>query len=419
MAMIEGFRIRNFRALKDITMGRIGTDPTFSRAEPLTPLVSVIGRNGVGKSTIFDAFSFLSDCMVMDVESACNEGWRGGLEKLLSADVQNDPHATLDFVIYYREAQNERPITYEVSIGLDPKSGRACVTSEKLRQRRQRETSGRPYTFLDLNFGVGQAWAGQRSVQDDTDTRDKMEVTLDPGRLAITTLAEHIKDHPRITRFRNFIKGWYLSYFTPDAARQTPKFRPERHLNRRGENIANVVHYMATQDQDRFRNILKRIGQKIPGIGQITPYVDPVTRNVYLQFHDKGFTTPFFAPQMSDGTLKLFAYMLLLEDPEPPPFICIDEPENGLHHKLLADLAREFRFHATGRKYKPQLFITTHQPFFVDALTPAETWILEKQANGFATISRASDNATIMAMVNEGIPLGNLWYSDYMDDGMV
>lgn len=418
MAVIEGFRIRNYRTLKDITMGRIGTDPTFKDADPLTSLVAVIGRNGAGKSTIFDAFGFLADCMVMDVETACNEGWRGGLPKLLSADVRNDSTATIDFVIYYREAKNERPITYEVSIGRHPKSGRSCVASEKLRQRRHGEVHGRPYPFLDLVLGHGHAWAGKTSVAGDTEAKDKIEVTLDPGRLAITTLAEHIKDHPRITKFRNFIKGWYLSYFTPDAARQTPQFKPERHLSLRGENIANVVHYMATKDQERFRAILERIGQKIPGIGQISPYVDPVTGNVYLQFHDKGFTTSFFAPQMSDGTLKLFAYMLLLEDPEPPPFICIEEPENGLHHKLLADLAREFRSHATGTKYKPQLFITTHQPYFVDALTPAETWILEKQENGFATIAHASDNATIVAMVNEGIPLGSLWYSDYMDDGM-
>lgn len=350
MAMIEGFRIRNYRALKDITMGRIGTDSESREADPLTSLVTVIGRNGAGKSTIFDAFGFLADCMVMDVETACNEGWRGGLGKLLSVDVKDDLKATIDFVIYYREAQNERPITYEVSIGRHPKSGQSCVASEKLRQRRKGESYGRPYPFLDLTLGYGYAWAGKVSVEGDSEAKDKMEVTLDPGRLAITTLAEHIKDHPRITKFRNFIRGLYLSYFTPDAARQTPKFKPERHLNLRGENIANVVHYMATKDQDRFRTILERIGQKIPGIGKISPYVDTVTNNVYLQFHDKGFTTPFFSPQMSDGTLKLFAYMLLLEDPEPPPFICIEEPENGLHHKLLADLAREFRSHTLGRR---------------------------------------------------------------------
>ena len=73
---------------------------------------------------------------------------------------------------------------------------------------------------------------------------------------------------------------------------------------------------------------------------------------------------------MSDGTLKIFAYSLMLEDPEPPPLICIEEPENGLYHKLLGSLAEEFRNHAAGKKNAPQMFVTTHQPYFVDSLSP-------------------------------------------------
>ena len=135
-----------------------------------------------------------------------------------------------------------------------------------------------------------------------------------------------------------------------------------------------------------------------------------------LKFNDKGFNDPFYAQQMSDGTLKVFAYLLMLEDPSPPPFLCIEEPENGLYHKLLEALAQEFRDHATGRKGGSQVFITTHQPYFVDALSPEETWILEKGVDGFSTIRRASDDNTVRAMVEEGLPLGSLWYSDYLDE---
>lgn len=118
---------------------------------------------------------------------------------------------------------------------------------------------------------------------------------------------------------------------------------------------------------------------------------------------------------MSDGTLKVFAYMLLMEDPDPPPFICIEEPENGLYHKLLEALAQEFRAHATGKKNAPQIFVTTHQPYFVDALTATEVWILEKGADGFSTVHRVSDLEVVRNLVDEGLPLGGLWYSDYLD----
>jgi len=86
-----------------------------------------------------------------------------------------------------------------------------------------------------------------------------------------------------------------------------------------------------------------------------------------------------------------------------------------LYHKLLESLAKEFREHATERKGSSQIFITTHQPYFVDALEPDEVRILEKGQDGFSIIRRASDDAIVRNMVAEGLPLGILWYSDYLD----
>ena len=171
---------------------------------------------------------------------------------------------------------------------------------------------------------------------------------------------------------------------------------------------------MEREHPKKFQTILNQIYAKIPGIDKIKP---DKTRDgrLLLCFNDKGFIDPFYAQQMSDGTLKLFAYLLLLEDPSPAPFICIEEPENGLYHKLLETLAKEFRQHATGKDNTPQIFVTTHQPYFVDALSPDEVWVLEKKEDGFAQIKRASDDDVVKAMVKEGLPLGSLWYSDYLD----
>jgi len=193
-----------------------------------------------------------------------------------------------------------------------------------------------------------------------------------------------------------------------------PLAGPQKHLNTHGDNLGNVVQYMEREHPKRFQSILDRIAEKIPGIDKIDTEPTPDGR-LLVRFNDKGFQDPFYIQQMSDGTLKLFAYLLLLEDPSPPPFLCIEEPENGLYHKLLESLAREFRQHATGRKGGTQVFITTHQPYFVDALEPDEVWILEKGEDGFAKAIRASEIEFIRTMVNEGQPLGALWYSDYLD----
>lgn len=428
MAKIEGFRIKNFRSLKDITLGRLWNQ---QQAQPLTPMTAVIGKNGVGKSTLFDAFGFLADCLKLGVEEACDARGRGGFSKILSQG-QRGP---IEFEVYYKEDGNARPITYELSIDLD-KSERPFVLKERLRQRRKGQKHGWPFSFLILNNGKGVAWKGEQEgrqideskgdfdlsgLMDSLKTGEGKEESKetevveleDLRKLGIATLGS-LKQHPRISAFRRFIESWYLSYFTPDAARSLPLAGPQKHLNIHGDNLGNVVQFMEREHPKRFQNILTRIAEKIPGVDKIDTEKTNDGR-LLLRFNDKGFQDPFYAQQMSDGTLKVFAYLLLLEDPSPPPFLCIEEPENGLYHKLLESLAVEFREHATGRKRGSQVFITTHQPYFVDALEPDEVWILEKGSDGFSLIHRASDHEMVKNMVAEGLPLGGLWYSDYLD----
>ncbi len=428
MAKIEGFRIKNYRVLKDVTLGKLWNT---QQAQPLTPMTAVIGKNGVGKSSLFDAFGFLADCLKLGVEEACDSRGRGGFDRIRSQG-SDEP---LEFQIYYKQDGNARPITYELAIDAD-ETGRPYVKRERLRQRRKGQKHGRPFSFLLLDEGKGVVWKGEgqgqqidegeedfdlfkwlEEIEEISQVEESRETEIielqDKRKLAIATLGA-LKQHPRISAFRQFIEGWYLSYFTPDAARSLPLAGPQRHLNIHGDNLGNVVQFMEREHPQRFMTILHRIAEKIPGIDRIDTE-ESSDKRLLLRFNDKGFDDPFYAQQMSDGTLKVFAYLLLLEDPTPPPFICIEEPENGLYHKLLETLATEFRAHATGLKNAPQFFITTHQPYFVDALSPDETWILEKGPDGFSSIRRASDDATVRAMVDEGLPLGGLWYSDYLD----
>jgi predicted ATPase len=426
MARIEGIRIHNFRALRDVTLGRV---LTLQKPEPLTPMTAVIGKNGAGKSTLFDAFGFLADCLRTGVEEAFDARGRGGFDRVKSQGAEGP----IAFEVYYKEEGNARPITYELSIDRDP-SGRPYVLKERLRQRRKGQRHGWPFSFLILNEGKGVVWRGETEGQqieegqldlpglmetfkradDKEESRETEVVELEDNRkLGIATLGS-LKQHPRISAFRRFIEGWYLSYFSPDAARSLPLAGPQKHLNVHGDNLGNVVQFMEREYAKKFRTILERIAAKIPGINKIDTERTPDGR-LLLRFNDRGFQDPFYAQQMSDGTLKIFAYFLLLEDPAPPPFLCVEEPENGLYHKLLDALARELREHATGQKSGSQVFVTTHQPYFVDALSPDEVWILEKESDGFSKIRRASDDSTVENMVKEGLPLGGLWYSDYLD----
>ena len=421
MAKIEGLRIKNFKVLKDVTLGCwFG-----QQIQPLTPMTAVIGKNGVGKSVLFDAFGFLADALKFGVEEACDARGRGGFEKLRT----QGEVGPIVFEVYYREHENDWPITYGIAIETDG-VGRPYVSREHMRERWEDNLNR---FFLILLQGVGMVWKGSKAVGQFDETAEGFDISewarfLKEGRepedaelvsledrrkLGIATLGA-LKQHPRISAFRRFIEGWYLSYFTPDAARSLPLAGPQNRLNIHGDNLGNVVQFMEREHPERFQAILKNIAEKIPGIDKIDTERTSDGR-LLLRFNDKGFQDPFYAQQVSDGTLKVFAYLLLLEDPSPPPFLCIEEPENGLYHKLLETLANEFREHADAPGGS-QVFVTTHQPYLVNALEPDEVWILEKGADGFSTIRRASDDLIVNNMVAEGLPLGGLWYSDYFDE---
>ena len=422
MARIEGFRVRNFKVLKDVTLGRLWNQ---QKKQPFTPMTAVIGKNGVGKSVLFDAFGFFTDALKSGVEEACDARGRGGFEKIRTQGEKGP----IEFEVYYRQNKTARPITYEIAIEAD-RFGRPYVLQERLRQRRKRQKLEQPFSFLFLNNGKGVVWKWEhegRQIDEEMEqldlfiesvkTEEPNEIEIieleDRRKLGIATLGA-LKQHPRISAFRRFIEGWYLSCFTPDAARSLPLAGPQQRLNTHGNNLGNVVQFMEREHPRRFQAILKEIAAKIPGIDQIDTERTSDGR-LLLRFNDKGFENPFYAQQVSDGTLKVFAYLLLLEDPTPSPFLCIEEPENGLYHKLLESLANQFREHASGRKGGSQVFITTHQPYFVDSLDPEEVWILEKGGDGFSTIRRASNDPIVSNMVAEGLPLGGLWYSDYFD----
>ena len=421
MAKIEGFRVRNFKVLKDVSLGRTGSP---KKRKPLKAMTAVIGKNGVGKSALFDAFGFLADALKSGVEEACDQQGRGGFERLRSQG-ETGP---IEFELYYRESGRTQPITYEIAIGEDY-SGRPYVWRERLIQGPK---GRRSFHFLYLKYGRGQVWKGTQAGHEIDEEIEQLDLSSfmkrltaeksneteiveleDPRKLGIATLGA-LKQHPRIADFRRFIEGWYLSYFSPDTARILPLAGPQQHLNAYGDNIGNVVQFMEREHPKRFMAILDKIADKIPGIDRIDTERTSDGR-LLLRFNDRGFQDPFYAQQVSDGTLKLFAYLLLLEDPTPHPFLCIEEPENGLYHKLLETLANEFREHASQGRSRSQVFVTTHQPYFVDALDPEEVWILDKGADGFSTIRRASDEPIVNNMAAEGLPLGGLWYSDYLD----
>lgn len=406
MARLQGIHIHNYRSLADVAIGQV----KYASGDPLPGLSCFIGPNGSGKSTLLDAFGFIAQSLADGVETACDQPGRGGFEQL-----RTQGHSgPIKFELFFDDGDATRPIVYDLQI--DQVEGVPVVVVETLRQRRSGETRGKPYYFLKLKNGVGKVWAGTYSEGTDDSQYAERVALADKTQLGIATLG-NLDKHPRIVRVRNYIEQWYLSYFVPDAARTLPPAGAQRWLDRRGSNVGNVLQYYQRQYPEQFKGILARVAAAIPGIRKITP-MPSADKRLLLKFDESGYQDPFFQQSMSDGTLKMVAYSVLLEDPEPRPFIGIEEPENGLYVQLIEQLARQLGEHVSRKKAKTQVLVTTHSPYFVDALQPDQVWFVQKDADGYTKVKRTADMPHIRELMDEGIPLGSLWYSQHLDGGI-
>jgi len=132
-----------------------------------------------------------------------------------------------------------------------------------------------------------------------------------------------------------------------------------------------------------------------------------------LQIKDMPFQEPIQAKFASDGTLKMLAYLVVLHDPEPPQLIGLEEPENHLHPRLLPELAEECR-QASSRS---QMMVTTHSPYFVNALKAEELRILYRDEKGFTQAKSAVDMQGVSDLMSHGAKLGDLWMENYFEFG--
>lgn len=126
---------------------------------------------------------------------------------------------------------------------------------------------------------------------------------------------------------------------------------------------------------------------------------------VVLRFQDGRFKNPFSSKFMSDGTIKMFTYLVLLSDPTPHALLCVEEPENQLYPELLPQLAEEFRHYSN---IGGQVFISTHSTDFLNAIRLSELYCLVKKA-GYTKIVRASDLPLVRSLCQEGDLLGAFW----------
>lgn len=383
---IESVLLKNYKSFRNVTISN------------LPSLCVVVGANGTGKTTLFGVFGFLKDCLLYNVRQALQS--RGGFREVISRGAEKGSCIEIEIKFRMNIAGVDRLITYLVKIGEE--NNKPFVDREILRYKRGRH--GSPFHFLDFSNGSGYAITNEEDFNKTDEQLDREEQKVARDALAISGLGQ-FERFKAANAFRSLIENWHVSDFHISQARGSKDAVGfADHLSVTGDNLQLVARNLYENHPDIFNKILERMKYRVPGIENVTPKLTDDGRLI-LQFSDGAFSDPFIDRYVSDGTIKMFAYLVLLHDPRPHPLLCIEEPENQLYPTLLWELAEEFRDYA---RRGGQVLVSTHSPDFLNALKIEEVfWLIKEQ--GYTLVKRAQDDAQLVAYMAEGDQLGYLW----------
>jgi predicted ATPase len=363
----------------------------------IPPFCVIIGANGTGKSTLFDIFGFLRDALKNNIRQALQI--RGGYKEVITRG-QEKEDIEIELQFRMKISDTERLVTYILRIGQE--ENRPMIKREILRYKRGEH--GAPFHFLDFQRGQGYAITNEEDFSKPDKELDREEQKLESNDILALKGLGQFQRFKAATAFRSLIENWHISDFHISEARGSKEISYAEHLSPTGDNMATVAQYIYQQYPQIFQQILERMKQRVPGISSVEAKETEDGRLI-LRFQDQAFKDPFIDRYVSDGTMKMFAYLILLFDPNPHPLLCVEEPENQLYPTLLKELAEEFAHYS----YRGgQVFVSSHSPDFLNAVPLASIfWLIKSQ--GITQIHRATDSEILKNLVAEGDLPGYLW----------
>lgn len=391
--LLSGIYLHNFAVLHDVALG-LDMDRLRSRDKsdlgcPILPLTALIGKNSTGKSSLMDALSFITDSLKHGVPYAATMNGRGGFAKLLTAGSDTDFICRLLFF----DEQNEYYLQYELKISCDG-HGRPYVSQERV-IRRSEDENGQEQLLLDLEHGEGYILEGGRQVK--TAVEDKKYPAL--------------AAYGVIRSYRELCSlYWQISHWYFQKEEKTVNGRPgqrsqggHKHLDHNCHNVHNVLTYYREEHPHFYNSMIRRISEKLNG--------------------GKPADEAYINGDMTSGNLKLFTYLLLLEDPDPRPLLCLEFPDAGLYHEMVDVLAHEMRDY-TVRNPDCQIIYSTHNPYMLDAMSPDEVWVFARESDKaksksektrYAQVRCAGSDPLVREMYGQGIGLGAIWYGGHFE----
>ncbi len=328
-AFLDKVHIRNYLSLRDVEL-------------PLKPLTVLVGPNASGKSNVLNALSLLNRMMSLEnppsVELIRDFLWAGKAN-----------HITFQL----RAKVEETPTVYELELKADVDN-----------------------RFVAENLSVNDVkvisiQSGQGVVHDED---GKNETNYRSNKLALKSAGDY-GNKPITSALTEFIRGWEFYDFQPKLMRghlpilreiilgKSKELRESPQLDADGSTLSALLSYWHENTPERFHSVSESLAA-CTNISIDHRAIDGDGDNQLCLL--EGYNKPIPLERASEGTLRLVAYYALLNEPELPPLIAIEEPERNLHPGALTDIADVLERIAE----RSQVIITTHSSQLLDAFTP-------------------------------------------------
>jgi len=375
---IETITIKNYKVFKDTEINN------------LLGINAFLGTNGSGKTTLIDVFSFLVDSLQNSVTNAIAR--RGGFKFIVS---QNHAiNKTVQFCFIFAENDEK----YKYTIHFSENKGKAKVELEQIEKINPQQNI--ISTLMEYKDGNGFA------INELNNEKETLKL-VNSEILALKGIGQFNK-FVTADKIRSFIEKIYISYFDVKSCMNVVNVGEGMQLSPSGDNLSQVARNLYEYHKDIFKLIVHKMPRRIPGIEDIQIKVT-IDNRIIIEFKDENFENPFLSRQVSEGTLKMFAYLVMFHEPDYKSILCIEEPETSLHPDLLIELCEEIREYSDRGG---QVIFSTHSPDLVNGLKIEELRFMVKN-KGFTQIKSAIDDEQVKELAEDN-QLGWLWRNQYI-----
>jgi predicted ATPase len=355
MYKLNRFGIKGFRRLFNVDLS-------------MSPFTVIIGINGVGKTTLFDAFSLLSASASGNLNK--NLSLFGGVGNILTRGKAEEIILSIDM-----EIPEHEPLEY--TFGLAPQGIGYSITSEFLQQKRE----GYPIPFKHIES------AGYNIRYYETDKKGFTHVDWDYNHLetSLSQIPKMFRQPEELRRILSTAVKYHALDVSPNAPVKTPQqMRPATGPGINGEDMVSYLYYLRETSKDKFEIITDSLKAAFPDFEELG-FPPSAAGILAMTWKDKNFTKPLYLHELSEGSLRFLWLISLLQSSDLSAVTMIDEPDVSLHPELmriLVDMMRE----ASGRT---QLIIATHSDRFIRFLNPSELMIFDLDENGSTVVTGA------------------------------